>query len=216
MYALIVAAGSGTRMGGETPKQFLPLKGKPILYYTIQQFLTFSPDMKVVLVIHPDYQPYIDHLLKLLPEFPLTIVHGGATRFESVKNGLQHIPEEDMVFIHDGVRPFVDHALMERCYAMASHHGCAIPCIPIKDSIRIVNGSSSDIVERENLRAIQTPQTFKSSLIKEAYQRAKHDHYTDDASVLEDMGEGIHLCLGAEHNVKITTPLDLQLAGLLV
>jgi 2-C-methyl-D-erythritol 4-phosphate cytidylyltransferase len=213
MYALIVAAGSGSRMQSDIPKQFLSLKGKPVLYYTLETFCRFHAEMKIILVSNPEYSSYIDDVLHLLQvNNPISVVRGGATRFESVRNGLAHVPDHEIVFIHDGVRPFVTDHLLDNCYQTALREGNAIPAVPIKDSIRQIEPDGSVPLDRSILRGVQTPQTFKSELIKKAYQAAQHMLFTDDATVLETFGEKIMLVSGEDENIKLTTPLDLIIA----
>lgn len=208
MIALIVAAGSGSRMQQDIPKQYLPLKGQPVLYYTLRAFLNFHPEMKIMLVAQPDHETYLKPILSMFPGRSIQVTPGGETRFHSVQNGLNLIEENEVVFIHDAARPFISEALLERCYQETLLHGHAIPAISVKDSFRIQNDRGYQQINRDLLKAIQTPQTFQASLIKKAYQLALGGSFTDDASVLELLQPSIHLVEGDEQNLKLTTPMD--------
>jgi 2-C-methyl-D-erythritol 4-phosphate cytidylyltransferase len=213
-YALIVAGGSGTRMNSDAPKQFMLLGEKPLLLHTIQRFLDYSKDLQIILVLPPTQ---IDQWKSLCEKYnlktELKIVTGGETRFQSVKNGLNSISnKEGLIAIHDGVRPFVKRNLIEDSFAQAEKYGNAITAVELKDSIRSLRESSNKSEERKKFRLIQTPQTFRLSLIKKAYEANENSFFTDDASVLESMGEKIHLIEGSYENIKITTPEDFILA----
>lgn len=216
-YAIIVAGGSGKRMKSEVPKQFLELCGKPVLYHTIQRFLDFSNELQIILVL-PANEPYNHEFMQRY--FPdqqnIRVVEGGDTRFHSVQNGLQSIEGNGIVFIHDGVRPLVSQEVMQQCYKTASQQGNAIPCIELKDSLRNIHTHGNQAVSRSEFRSIQTPQTFSLQAIKAAYKQDYTEHFTDEASVFEAAGHEIHLVPGNEENIKITTPLDLELASLLI
>lgn len=213
-YAIIVAGGSGTRMNSTLPKQFIPLAGKPLLIHTIQQFSNYSKDLRIILIL-PATQ--VDEWNKLCQEnqfnLDIQIVSGGATRFQSVKNGLDAIDEVDgLVAIHDGVRPFIKKALIEESFRAADKYGSGIATVALKDSIRYVNEGINRAEDRTKFRLIQTPQTFQLDLIKKAYTTKETPDFTDDASVLEHSGERVHLIEGSFENIKITTPEDLIIA----
>jgi len=214
-YALIVAGGSGSRMGTDIPKQFLLLQNKPVLMHTIEAFYNYNSNIEIILVL-PDNQK--DYWAKLCSEYPFNtqhnIVSGGITRFQSVKNGLNRITDTDdaLVAIHDGVRPLVNKITIDNCFRIAQLKGNAIPFIPLNDSIRKVEGLNSIHVNRDDYKAIQTPQAFHLQLIKNAYSQNYQEHFTDDASVLENIGEAINLVDGNRENIKITTPIDLLFA----
>lgn len=216
-YALIVAAGSGSRMKSAIPKQFMLLKGKPLICHTLQRFVAYDPGMRLILVIpkgfvlNPaEWAPYFD----VLPD--LVLVEGGETRFHSVQNGLGAITDDGIVFIHDGVRPFITNALLERCHAVALEKGNAIPCIELKDSLRQVMDGDNRQVPRAQYRSIQTPQTFRVKDIQDAYRQAYSPDFTDEASVMEQAGHAIHLVDGLDNNIKITSPADFLLAQCLL
>jgi len=217
-YAVIVAGGSGLRMGSDTPKQFLLINGKPILMHTINAFSALNPNPDIVLVL-----PH-DHILlwkKLCDEYSfstnLTLVVGGNSRFQSVKNGLSVIPADDsLVAIHDGVRPLVSPQVIENCYATAEQKGNAIPVITPDESVRIVKNNSSKAFNRSNILLVQTPQVFRAKLIKECYNTPEQSSFTDDASVIEYHGIEVHTCNGSKENIKITTPFDLLIADMLL
>ncbi len=211
-YALIVAGGAGTRMGTELPKQFLTLSGIPVLMYTMERFFKQGCDLVVVL---PEAQIQFWRQLCIQHTFtiPHNIIAGGKTRFHSVQNGLDIIPTGSLVAIHDGVRPCVTSEMIRRSFLMATMRGNAIAAVKPKDSLRVVNEEEdTHSVNRDYYRLIQTPQTFRSSLIKDAYAQANHSNFTDDAGVLEASGHAIHLYEGDYRNIKITTPEDLQIA----
>jgi 2-C-methyl-D-erythritol 4-phosphate cytidylyltransferase len=207
--ALIVAGGSGTRMESNLPKQFLLLVGKPILMHTIEAF--YNSGVNNIILVLPESQ--IEFWNQLCQTHQFTIQHqivpGGASRFESVQNGLQHCKNDDVVAIHDGVRPFISKEIILNSFETALQKGNAVAAVRLKDSIRKVELLSNKNVNRDNYYLIQTPQTFKAQLIKEAYAAQDHINFTDDASVLESNGHAINLIVGDYKNIKITTPEDL-------
>jgi 2-C-methyl-D-erythritol 4-phosphate cytidylyltransferase len=213
-FAVIVAGGSGSRMGSDTPKQFLPIGNAPILMHTIKRFFTSNELVNIILVL-PEEQMDRWHQLceKYSFSIPHLIVAGGKNRFQSVRNGLNSIGVNDgIVAIHDGVRPFISKRIIEEAYKTAEEKGNAVASVELKDSIRLIDKKGNKTVERENYRIIQTPQAFKIALIREAFQKAKNDQFTDDASVAEAAGYSIQLIEGAYENIKITTPEDLAMA----
>jgi 2-C-methyl-D-erythritol 4-phosphate cytidylyltransferase len=212
--AVIVAGGSGLRMGNELPKQFLLLEGKPILLHSIDAFLQAYADISIRLVIP---QHYIDYTKELLKNFgysdDIKIIQGGETRFHSVKNGIGNAQSGDIIFVHDAVRCLVSKTLIQRCYEMASEKGSAIPVIPIRDSMRkVLNSEVSEVVSREHLYAVQTPQTFKSDILLDAFNVDFNPSFTDEATVCEHAGKTIYTVDGEEQNIKITYPEDLLYA----
>jgi len=212
-YAVIVAGGSGTRMGTTVPKQFLHLKGKPLLWYTLETFLKAYDDIEIILVIADDYLDIAKKILLSIPSTqPVSLVTGGQTRFHSVKNGLQKINEQSIVFVHDGVRCLLSSDLIHRCYAVAMEHGNAIPAIHPVDSIRIESHGGNRAINRNMIHIIQTPQTFQSDVLKAGYEQPYEDSFTDEASVVEKLGIKIHLLEGEETNIKITRPIDIFMA----
>ncbi len=212
-HALIVAGGSGTRMGSETPKQFLPLKGLPILMHTISAFNSISVKPIITLVL-PAHQVEVWELLCKQYSFkiPHCIVSGGDTRFQSVKNGLMSIDSEGLVAIHDGVRPLASYDLIERCYRVAESQGNAIPAIKPVESVRIGNAHQSRNENRDLMWLVQTPQVFNLAEIKECYSVKWSDVFTDDATVAEAYGINVNIVEGERENIKITTPMDLAIA----
>ena len=210
--ALIVAGGNGSRMESDMPKQFILLAGKPILMHTIEAF--DQCNVSNIIVVLPINQ--IDFWKELCTEFsfnlPHQIVAGGASRFESVQNGLLRCNEEDLVAIHDGVRPFITTEIINNSFDVAAQKGNAVAAVRLKDSIRKVDLLGNKNVNRDAYFLIQTPQTFKCNIIKEAYQAQDHINFTDDASVLEANGHAINLIPGDYKNIKITTPEDLLVA----
>jgi len=212
-FALIVAGGTGTRMGSALPKQFLLLAGKPVLMHTMQRFFDNDHSVEIVLVL-PKNQ--IDYWKELCRQYSFTVNHkiveGGSSRFYSVKNGLELVDEDSLVAVHDGVRPFVNHQLINSCFDQAAKNGNAIPAMPVHESLRKLNERNNERIDRTNYVLIQTPQCFQSSLLKNAYAKAISDNFTDDASVLEESGIKIHLVDGLKENIKITTKIDMYLA----
>jgi 2-C-methyl-D-erythritol 4-phosphate cytidylyltransferase len=216
-YAVIVAGGKGVRMGTAMPKQFLDLGGHPVLYHTIKAFVDAYEDMHLVLVLPTDQLSYAQMVLQSFPErIDITIVAGGETRYHSVQNGLKAVEGEAIIFVHDGVRPLVMPALIQRCYETALDRGTAIPAIPVADSMRIVDGDDSDPVDREAMRIIQTPQTFRSDVLLPAFAQEWKPSFTDEATVVEAAGTDVVLVEGERSNIKVTTPEDLLIAEALL
>lgn len=213
--AIIVAGGSGQRMGSELPKQFLTIHGKPIFLYAIESFLAAIADIEVLLVLPVDYY---DIARKMMDDSKfdvnlIKIISGGSTRFHSVQNGLNIVSDDGIVFIHDAVRCMVSEDLIQRCLAACIENGSAIPVLEVRDSMRRLNGyGNSEIVSRENLRIVQTPQTFYAKQIKAAFNVAYLPSFTDEASVLESSGFQVNLVNGEESNIKLTFPDDLIFA----
>jgi len=213
-YAVIVAGGSGSRMGSDTPKQFLPIGNAPILMHTIKRFFTSTEQVNIVLVL-PEEQVERWHQLcqKYSFSIPHVIVFGGKNRFQSVRNGLNCIGEIDgLVAIHDGVRPFISKRIIEESFKVAEEKGNAVTSVAMKDSIRKIEHDKNTNVDRDDFRIIQTPQTFLLAQIRDAFHKAASDQFTDDASVAEEAGYVIHLTEGSYDNIKITTPEDLAMA----
>jgi 2-C-methyl-D-erythritol 4-phosphate cytidylyltransferase len=213
-YAVIVAGGSGSRMGSEVPKQFLPLAGRPVLMHTLERFAESDPHTHLVLVL-PEAQIPAWQALVQAHGFGLAhrVVAGGATRFQSVRNGLALVPPWAVVAVHDGVRPFVSAAGIARCFEEAARVGSAVMAVAPKDSLRRLRpGGHSEAVERASFRIVQTPQTFRAALLQEAFRTEEQAFFTDDASVFEYAGHEVHLVEGEYRNIKITTPEDLLVA----
>ncbi len=216
-YVLIVAGGKGLRMGADLPKQFIPVKDKPLLMHTLTAFYTWDASAKLILVLPVSHQSYWQMLCKELDfKVPHTIVNGGETRFHSVSNGLKQIHEPGLIAVHDGVRPFVSHEVISACFDQAHKTGAAIPVVPIVDSIRKREGENSCPVDRDAYCAVQTPQVFSSEILLSAYEQPYTEAFTDDASVVEAAGGKISLVAGNRENIKITTSADLLYAKLLL
>jgi 2-C-methyl-D-erythritol 4-phosphate cytidylyltransferase len=212
-YAIILAGGKGLRMGADLPKQFLLLREKPVLMHAIEAFHQVNMGLNIIVVLPLEQMAYWDALcMEHHFSIPHQVVQGGATRFDSVKNGLQLVEGDGLVAIHDGVRPLVSTTLIEACMHAAEDKGSAIPVVPVVDSLREVFGSESQSVDRSRFVAVQTPQVFQSTRIKAAYEMPYQDSFTDDASVLEAAGFALALVEGERENIKITTPLDLSVA----
>ncbi|RYD52777.1 MAG: 2-C-methyl-D-erythritol 4-phosphate cytidylyltransferase [Sphingobacteriales bacterium] len=217
VYAVIVAGGSGSRMGTALPKQFLDLAGKPVLAHTLAAFLAARPDMQLVLVLPAADLSKAQMVLQAFPErLDIELVVGGSTRFESVKNGLAVVPEQAVVLVHDGVRCLVSPGLIQHCIEEALQNENAIPVIPVTDSIRQVSETTSEPVDRITLRSVQTPQAFHAGKLKAAFWQPFQDAFTDEATVWEHAGHPVHLIPGEKTNLKITTPEDLEWAAFLL
>ena len=216
-YVIIVAGGSGKRMGGELPKQFLLVSGKPILMHTVESFARVSEDFKFILVLP---EAHFSTWNALVDEYnftiPVTLVSGGAERFFSVKNALAHVPEGALVAVHDGVRPFASKETINEAFTLASEKGAAVPVIDEVDSLRRVLSGASQAVNRSEYKRVQTPQVFQSTILKNAYNQEFSCAFTDDASVVESIGHSIALTTGNVENIKITTPHELLLAEALI
>ncbi len=212
-YVVIVAGGKGLRMEKDLPKQFIPFQGKPLLMHTMEVFFTWDPAIRIILVLPTGHQAYWKMLCEELPfTVPHRIATGGETRFHSVLNGLQCITDSGWVAVHDGVRPFVSAEVLERCFREVHQSGAVIPVVPIVDSLRKKEENGSVPVDRNLYLAVQTPQVFEVDLLKKAYAQPYCDLFTDDASVVENMGHPVCLVEGNRENIKITTPFDLLIA----
>lgn len=212
-YAIIVAAGSGQRMGAAIPKQFLLLKRKPLLQYTIQSFLHSYPDMNIILVLPQQHLSKGQEIItKIVAEEKVQITAGGETRFQSVKMGLAYITHPSVVFVHDGVRCMVSKKLIRNCFEQAVEKGSAIPAVAATDSIRIDEGFNHYTINRNKVRIIQTPQTFQSEVLAEAFKQEYNPAFTDEATVVEAAGNKVFLIEGDYNNLKITRPIDLCIA----
>lgn len=200
-------------MNSEIPKQFLLLAGQPVLMHTIRIFHLFDPGMDLFVTLPEDHIPYWKELCRTFTfTIPHTLVNGGKTRFDSVKNALEHVSGEGLVAIHDGVRPLVSIETLKRTFDEAGKSRNAIPVIRVQESIRETGPGGNKEVSRENLKIVQTPQVFRKDLIKKAYASAPSSNFTDDATVLEMLGIKIHLVEGNPENIKITSPSDLRCA----
>jgi len=216
-FALIVAGGSGTRMGAEIPKQFIELCGRPILMHTLERFYFYDVSMKIVLVLpETQFQVWTELCRKHNFQMPHQLVAGGETRFQSVKNGLDTLPPKGIVFIHDGVRPLVSCETIKHCEHATIEKGNALPVMPVVESLRELTNNASRHTDRSRFRLVQTPQTFRLNLIKQAFQLEESPLFTDDASVCEAIGEAINLVEGNPENIKITRPFDLKIAEFLM
>ena len=215
-YIIIVAGGKGLRMGGDIPKQFLPVCGKPVLMRTLEAFHAYDASMRLILVLPVSQQAYWKQLCE---EYQFDLVHeianGGETRFHSVKNGLALVEEDGLVGVHDGVRPFVSQEVITRCYEEAVSLKAVIPVIGVVETVRHLTEEGSETVPRDQYKLVQTPQVFDVTLLRRAYQQEYTDLFTDDASVVEALGEKVYLVEGNRENIKLTTPFDLKLAELL-
>jgi 2-C-methyl-D-erythritol 4-phosphate cytidylyltransferase len=213
-FIVIVAGGNGSRMNSSIPKQFLLLKGKPVLYYAINTFLQTFDDCKIILVLPEEHIAAGQEIIDAFFDYNrIEIVIGGRTRFHSVQNGLAKVDdEESVIFVHDAVRPMVSSALIYRCLASVIAFGSAIPVIDCKDSVRIINENGNEALERSSIKLVQTPQAFHSKILLPAFNIDYKDKFTDEASVVEAFGLKVGLVEGEEGNIKITKPTDLIIA----
>ena len=215
-YVIIVAGGKGLRMGSDTPKQFLPIAGRPVLMRTLERFREYAADLQIILVLPKAQQAYWQQLCR---DYGFTVSYrladGGETRFHSVQNGLALIPDtaEGVVGVHDGVRPFPSVEVIRRCYETARTAKAVVPVVPVVETLRHVAEGTKP---RGDYRLVQTPQTFDIQLLKAANRQPYCDDFTDDASVVESCGHAITLVEGNRENIKITTPYDLKIAEVLV
>ena len=214
-YAIIVAGGTGTRMGSNTPKQFLLLNEKPVLYYTLKVFLEAYTDIQIILVLPEEYTDLGREIIDAYFDYSrIQITSGGETRFHSVKNGLALADKESIIFVHDAVRCLVTGNLIHRCYENALKTGSAVPALRSKDSVRLLNEEENDneVLDRSKVVFIQTPQTFHSRILIPAFEIDYKERFTDEATVVEAFGLKISLVDGEENDLKITRPIDLFIA----
>jgi 2-C-methyl-D-erythritol 4-phosphate cytidylyltransferase len=212
-FAVIVAGGAGSRMDSDTPKQFMKLNGKPVVWYSINAFLEAYDDLDVILVLPAAHiKTGMDIILTTVDPQRVRITEGGLTRFHSVKNGLALVEDHSIVFVHDAVRCLISGELITRCYEHALANGNAVPAVHATDTIRIDNGHTAVPVDRSKVYVIQTPQTFQSEILKEAFGKNYLESFTDEASVVEFAGYNIHLVEGERTNIKITWPVDMKIA----
>lgn len=215
--AIIVAGGKGERMNADIPKQFLEIHGKPILMHTLDVFHRFDTSMQLVLVLPAVQIEFWKELCKKHGfTLPHRIIEGGNARFYSVKNGLEAVNEPALVAVHDGVRPLVSIETIRRCFEVAEKLNAAIPVVDLVDSIRQITNNTSKSVDRSAYKLVQTPQIFDAALLKKAYEQEFSSLFTDDASVVEALGEKIQLVEGNRENIKITTEFDLKIAETLM
>lgn len=216
-YAIIVAGGSGNRMQTETPKQFLLLNNLPVLMHTVKAFAQSDSQPKILIVLNKDQHNY---WARLCEEFnfrvPHEVIAGGAERFDSVKNAINAIEEDCFVAIHDAVRPLVSKALIDSCFKQAKELGNVIAAVQSSDSVRMLKAEKTSALKRDEIYLVQTPQTFSLSILREAYKQEFNHNFTDDASVVESIGYEINIIEGERNNIKITFPIDLELAELLL
>ncbi len=216
-YVIIVAGGSGKRMGTTLPKQFLCIGEKPILMHTINRFHTFDSEISIIVVLpEEEISTWKDLCQKHHFSINHTIVKGGKERFDSVKNGLQKIEEKSIVAIHDGVRPFVSNETLKRCFSAAERGENIVPVISPVESVRIKTNDETKADDRTKYLLVQTPQIFSSEKLFKAYNQPYNSNFTDDASVVESIGEKISIAEGNRENIKITTPFDLIVGEALV
>lgn len=211
---LILAAGSGTRMKRNAPKQFLKLNGQPVLFHTLNNILSYSSPMDIYIVTQDEYKPLIEKIVEdCFKDENIQIVLGGKERFNSTQYALKQIPDYKFILIHDAARPFVEKKVIRNGIDALQNHDVVIPVIPVIDSIRQLSQSQSKSLARDSLRAIQTPQFFNGPKLKEVFSKMEFQSaFTDDASVMEYAGYEVFLIEGNPENIKITYPMDLVIA----
>jgi len=213
---IITAGGIGKRMGGDIPKQFMLLSGRPVLLHTLERFHSALPEAQLIITLPSDWQNYWQDLLsKFNVQIPHILVDGGAERFHSVKNALSNAVG-DYVLVHDAVRPLFREETIHRCFHALQSNKAVVPVVPVNESLRETKGSESKAVDRSRFVLVQTPQCFHKETLIEAYHQSFDNTFTDDASVVERNGIQVVLVEGNEENIKLTTPADMQLAELLL
>jgi len=219
-HLILVAGGKGLRMGTATPKQFLNLEDRPLIIHTIERFQSAMPDLDIVLVLPESHMEHWQAIQQnYLPHSTVKIAYGGDTRYHSVNNGWGKIAgkEGDIVGVHDAVRPFVSKKVIATCFKTAKEHGAAIPVVPLKESIRTIDDNgTSKAVERDQFRIVQTPQCFEWTILKRAYEQPCDTSITDDAALVEKMGQEIYCVEGNNENRKITGAEDWEIAKVLL
>ena len=217
---MIVAGGSGSRMGGGIPKQFRSLCGKPVLWWSMKAFKEEDHDTRLVLVLPEEFISLWKDFYTTLPieeRFDYEIAKGGKSRGESVQNGLSLVEDDSIVAIHDGARPLISSHTIALGWEKIKEEEAAIPAVPVTDSLRHINNNGdSESVNRDLYMAVQTPQMFKTSLLKNAYKKAGNKVFTDDAAVMENAGHHVSLYPGSYDNIKITNPKDMAIAAVLM
>ena len=217
-YLIIVAGGTGTRINSDVPKQYLLLNNTPIIIHSINRFLSYNKSIRIICCVHKDY---IKHAQDLMSEYfsahKIIITEGGETRFHSVKNGLKLIQDNNsVVAIHDAARPLVSIGTIKRCFDSARNFNSGVPVIKMNESIRITEGEKNKSVDRNNYRIVQTPQCFSTNLLQQAFMVAYKEIFTDDATVFENAEHSITLVEGNSENTKITLPIDIAIAEVLL
>lgn len=218
-YAIIVAGGSGSRMLSKIPKQFMPLNGVPVLMHTMLAFYKSNSKPALIVVLPAAYHNHWTKLCEMHDfTIPYELVAGGDTRFHSVKNGLDRIPDNDdaIIAVQDAVRPLTSREIIDESYQYAATNGNAVVAVKSRDSIRQLKNDVSVALTRDDIYLVQTPQTFQSVQLKKAYQQPFDTKFTDDASVVEATGIRINLIAGSYRNIKITFPDDIAIAELLI
>ncbi|MDR1332761.1 MAG: 2-C-methyl-D-erythritol 4-phosphate cytidylyltransferase [Tannerella sp.] len=211
---IVVAGGRGLRMGGDLPKQFIPVHGKPVLMHTLEVFHRWDGRAVLVVVLPEAHRAYWEMLCRELNcRIPHDVATGGETRFHSVSGALPLVSTCDVTGVHDGVRPFVTPEVIEACFTAAMQYGAAIPVVPLAESIRMCDETGSHAVDRAGYCVVQTPQVFRTDWLLEAYRQPYTPSFTDDASVVEASGRSISLVSGNRENIKITAPADLVVAA---
>lgn len=215
IYNIIVAAGSGSRFGAALPKQYCLMNGRPVLMHTIENMRVALPDSHIVLVLNKDFVDYWAELCEQYSFVSPRVVVGGDSRWQSVKNAVDTIPREaEVITVHDGARPIVDRMMVERLIAALDDAPGAIPVVSVTDSLRRVNEQGSAPVDRSQYKAVQTPQAFHADKLVAAYSLPFNPTFTDDASVMAALGNDVALVEGDTYNIKITNPLDIEIAQL--
>ncbi len=214
---IIVAGGSGKRLGGPVPKQFQTVKGRPLLMWTIAAFHRYDPDMALIVVLPKEHFDIwralcMGHRFFIKHE----VVAGGEQRWHSVKAGLEKVEGDGLVAVHDGVRPLVSTDLIARCFDAAAAQAAAIPVVPVVPSIRETTAEGSRALDRSRLLAVQTPQCFHTDLLRKAFEQPYDSTFTDEATLVERLGVKVALVEGEENNIKVTTAVDMRVVEVLI
>jgi 2-C-methyl-D-erythritol 4-phosphate cytidylyltransferase len=216
-FAIITAGGTGERMNSSLPKQFIQINGKEIIFHTIDAFLKAEPSIEILVTLPKKYFPYWNDKASSLNDYSVKLIEGGSTRFNSIKNALESISNESgLVAIHDAVRPLIDSEIIINSYTSAMQYGSGVTCIPLRDSIRKIVGSESELRNRQDYVLMQTPQTFNLEMILAAYKNTDSQDFTDDAGVWESAGRKVNLIEGSHKNIKITFQEDIEVLKTLI
>lgn len=216
-YAIIVAGGTGKRMNQKIPKQFHLINNFPVLFYSIRAFKSALKNIHIIVVLPKKFHDTWKKLsLKYKLEMDYEIVHGGNSRFESVKNGLKKVGQNGFVAIHDAARPVITKSFIKKVFSFAEKYDNAVPCIPVNESLKRIENGKNKSIDRRKYMLVQTPQCFSVSMLKKAYKQKYSDLFTDDSSIVENMGVEILLIKGEQKNIKITYPSDIKYAEMLI
>ncbi|MFM7681875.1 MAG: 2-C-methyl-D-erythritol 4-phosphate cytidylyltransferase [Bacteroidota bacterium] len=213
---IITAGGQGKRMGSDLPKQFLVLGGKPVLVHTLELFYKYDPNIEIILTLPNEWRGYWETVIdKYYCRVPHIVVNGGEERYHSIQNALKRC-SGSYIAVHDGVRPFVSFETLDRCFSALNEYEAVVPVLKLKESLRQNHETSTNAVDRSNYRLVHTPQCFQAEVLRKAYEQTYHEHVTDDACLVEEIGYKVHLVESNEENIKLTTQFDFLIAEIIV